>query len=102
MFYYKGMIAVRLWQLFLFILAILGDVAEAVRHARTIQNQIRRSSVMDSAELHTYAKELQVPYELLKKTSELGRLPVVNFAAGGLGMYPFENSVILRLWAKVK
>ena len=73
----------------LFIFAISGDVAEAVRHGRTIQNQIRRASVMDSAELHTYAKELQAPYELLKKTTELGRLPVVNFAAGGLGIYPY-------------
>ena len=41
---------------------------------------------MDGAELHTFAKELKVPFELLKKTAEIGRLPVVNFAAGGLGM----------------
>lgn len=63
----------------------LGDVAEAVRHARTINSQIRQASVMDSAELHTFAKHLHVPYELLKKTAEMKRLPVVNFAAGGLG-----------------
>jgi len=60
-----------------------GDVAEAVRHARTINSQIRQASVMDSAELHTFAKLLHVPYELLKKTAEMKRLPVVNFAAGG-------------------
>ncbi len=40
---------------------------------------------MDTEELYTYAKELRVPFELLKKTAEMGRLPVVNFAAGGLG-----------------
>jgi pyridoxal 5'-phosphate synthase pdxS subunit len=40
---------------------------------------------MDATELYAYAKELQVSYQLLKKTAELGRLPVVNFAAGGLG-----------------
>ena len=40
---------------------------------------------MDTSELFSYAKELRVPYELLKKTAEIGRLPVVNFAAGGLG-----------------
>lgn len=62
-----------------------GDVAEAVRHARAIRSQIRRAHGMDKAELHNYAKELRVPFELLKKTVEMGRLPVVNFAAGGLG-----------------
>lgn len=44
---------------------------------------------MDSTEIYNYAKELRVPVELLKKTAELGRLPVVNFAAGGLGMHFF-------------
>lgn len=62
-----------------------GDVAEAVRHARAIRTQIRRAQSLDSAELYSYAKELQVPFELLQRTVELGRLPVVNFAAGGLG-----------------
>jgi len=73
-----------------------GDVAEAVRHARTIRSQIKRSQGMDSAELHTYAKELRVPYELLKKTSEMGRLPVVNFAAGGLAT-PADVSLLMQL-----
>ena len=44
---------------------------------------------MDEAELYTYAKELRVPHDLLKKTVEMGRLPVVNFAAGGLGKTSF-------------
>ena len=68
-----------------------GDVAEAVRHARTIRSQIRRAQGMDKSELHTYAKELRVPFDLLQKTVEMGRLPVVNFAAGGLGKMSFEN-----------
>ena len=62
-----------------------GDVAEAVRHARQINSEIKRAQSMDATELYAYAKELQVSYQLLKKTAELGRLPVVNFAAGGLG-----------------
>lgn len=76
--------------LLLFCLTVLstlctGDVAEAVRHARTINKQIKMAKVMDHTEIYAYAKELRVPVELLKQTAELGRLPVVNFAAGGLG-----------------
>merc|ERR1719318_507480 len=73
-----------------------GDVAEAVRHARTIRQQIRRSQLMDINELHTYAKELRVPFDLLKKTAKLGRLPVVNFAAGGLAT-PADVSLLMQL-----
>ena len=58
---------------------------EAVRHARAINREIRMAQAMSSAELYGYAKQLGVPLDLLKKTAELGRLPVVNFAAGGLG-----------------
>nr|KAG5701955.1 hypothetical protein BaRGS_034537 [Batillaria attramentaria] len=63
-----------------------GDVVEAVRHARTINRQIRTAQSLDPTELYRYAKELQVPYDLLQRTAQLGRLPVVNFAAGGLGV----------------
>lgn len=56
-----------------------------MKHARAINHQIRMAQAMDSTELYGYAKELGVSHELLKKTAELGRLPVVNFAAGGLG-----------------
>jgi len=73
-----------------------GDVCEAVRHARTIRNQIRHAQAMDPSELYTYAKELQVPYELLKKSAEMGRLPVVNFAAGGLAT-PADVSLLMQL-----
>ena len=58
---------------------------EAVRHARTVREQIARASIMDDTELYAFAKDLMVPYELLKETARLKRLPVVNFAAGGVG-----------------
>ncbi|XP_052064585.1 pyridoxal 5'-phosphate synthase subunit SNZERR-like [Mytilus californianus] len=73
-----------------------GDVSEAVRHARTIRKQIKIAQAMDSTELYTYAKELRVPVDLLQKTSELGRLPVVNFAAGGLAT-PADVSLLMQL-----
>src|SRR5690606_23218612 len=58
-----------------------GDVVEAVRHARTVNSEIRRLTSMDEDELFTYAKNIQAPYDLVKETAQLGRLPVVNFAA---------------------
>lgn len=73
-----------------------GDVVEAVRHARAINRQIRTAQALDPTELYNYAKELRVPYELLKKTAELGRLPVVNFAAGGLAT-PADVSLLMQL-----
>ena len=50
-----------------------------------IQREIRLAQSMDPTELFSYAKQLQVPVDLLRQTAKLGRLPVVNFAAGGLG-----------------
>ncbi|XP_076450137.1 pyridoxal 5'-phosphate synthase subunit SNZERR-like [Babylonia areolata] len=73
-----------------------GDVVEAVRHARAIQRQIRTAQALDPAELYNYAKELRVSFDLLKKTAELGRLPVVNFAAGGLAT-PADVSLLMQL-----
>ena len=58
---------------------------EAVRHARTISKEIQAAQAMGPKEMEEYAMSIRVPLELLKKTVELGRLPVVNFAAGGLG-----------------
>ena len=65
---------------------LTGDVVQAVKHARTIHQEIRVAKAMTDAELYGYAKKLGVDVELLKSTRELGRLPVVNFAAGGLGV----------------
>ena len=66
-------------------LIVLGNVVNAVHHARVINREIRLASAMDDSELFSYAKQLQVPIDLLRETAKLGRLPVVNFAAGGLG-----------------
>src|SRR6187399_2727534 len=61
-----------------------GDVVEAVRHARSVLGEIRRLQNMRPEELYHLAKELQAPYELVKEVADTGRLPVVNFAAGGI------------------
>src|SRR5687768_13759271 len=61
-----------------------GNVVEAVRHARAVHGDIRRIQNLDEDELFAFAKEIRAPYDLVKQTAELGRLPVVNFAAGGV------------------
>ncbi len=61
-----------------------GDVVQAVRHMRTMQGEIRRISSMSEDELYQAAKDLQVDYDLVRYVAENKRLPVVNFAAGGV------------------
>jgi pyridoxal 5'-phosphate synthase pdxS subunit len=61
-----------------------GNVVEAVRHQRAVMSGIRRASAMNEEELYAFAKDIQAPYHLLKETARLKRLPVVNFAAGGI------------------
>jgi pyridoxal 5'-phosphate synthase pdxS subunit len=73
-----------------------GDVVEAVRHARTVLGEIRRLTTMVDEELMAYAKELGAPYELVKETKELGRMPVVNFAAGGVAT-PADAALMMQL-----
>jgi pyridoxal 5'-phosphate synthase pdxS subunit len=73
-----------------------GNVVEAVRHARAMQREIRMAQSMSPEELYSYAKQLGVSIDLLKKTAELGRLPVVNFAAGGLAT-PADVSLLMQL-----
>jgi pyridoxal 5'-phosphate synthase pdxS subunit len=73
-----------------------GDVVEAVRHARAVLGEIRRIQNMRPDELMRVAKELGAPYELLKETAELGRLPVVNFAAGGIAT-PADAALMMQL-----
>ena len=73
-----------------------GDVVEAVRHARSVQGAIRRIASMDEDELFTYAKDIQAPYALVKETALLGRLPVVNFAAGGVAT-PADAALMMQL-----
>lgn len=73
-----------------------GDVVEAVRHARHVLGQIRQISAMSEDELYTYAKDIQAPFHLVKETAELGRLPVVNFAAGGVAT-PADAALMMQL-----
>jgi pyridoxal 5'-phosphate synthase pdxS subunit len=73
-----------------------GDVVEAVRHARAVLGEIRRLQTMREDELMTYAKEIGAPYHLVKETAELGRLPVVNFAAGGIAT-PAYAALMMQL-----
>ena len=73
-----------------------GDVVEAVRHARSVLGDIRRLQTMVDEELMAFAKELGAPYELVKETKELGRLPVVNFAAGGIAT-PADAALMMQL-----
>src|ERR1700690_1637541 len=73
-----------------------GDVGEAVRHARTVLGAIRQLQTMADEELMAFAKELGAPYELVKETKELGRMPVVNFAAGGVAT-PADAALMMQL-----
>ena len=73
-----------------------GDVVEAVRHTRTVLGDIRRLTTMADEELMAFAKELGAPYELVKETKELGRMPVVNFAAGGVAT-PADAALMMQL-----
>ncbi len=73
-----------------------GDVVEAVRHARSVLGDIRRLQNMPDEELMAFAKELGAPYELVKETKALGRLSVVNFAAGGLAT-PADAALMMQL-----
>ncbi len=73
-----------------------GDVVEAVRHARSVLGEIGRLQAMPEEELMTYAKSIQAPYELVVETRKLGRLPVVNFAAGGVAT-PADAALMMQL-----
>src|SRR5665648_890698 len=73
-----------------------GDVVEAVRHARTLFGEIRRLQNMPDEELMTAAKDMGAPYDLVKEVKELGHLPVVNFAAGGIAT-PADAALMMQL-----
>ena len=76
-----------------------GDVVQAVRHMRMMQQEIRRLTSMSKDELYQAAKDLQVDYELVKYVAENGKLPVVNFAAGGVAT-PADAAVMMQLGAE--
>ncbi|HEY4693761.1 MAG TPA: pyridoxal 5'-phosphate synthase lyase subunit PdxS, partial [Bellilinea sp.] len=73
-----------------------GDVVEAVRHARSVLGDIRRLQNLPDEEVMVFAKELGAPYELVLETRQLGRLPVVNFAAGGIAT-PADAALMMQL-----
>lgn len=75
-----------------------GNIVEAVRHMRKVQAQVRKVLHLSDDELMTEAKNLQAPYEVLKQIKENGRLPVVNFAAGGVAT-PADAALMMQLGA---
>jgi len=73
-----------------------GNVVEAVRHARAVQGAIRQLQTMDDDELYVYAKEIRAPVEVVRQCKTLGRLPVMNFAAGGVST-PADAALMMQL-----
>jgi pyridoxal 5'-phosphate synthase pdxS subunit len=75
-----------------------GDIVEAVRHMRAVQDEIRKLTNMPEEELMAEAKELGAPFELVQEVHKLGKLPVVNFAAGGVAT-PADAALMMQLGA---
>ena len=73
-----------------------GNVVEAVKHIRTVLGQIRKLSNTPKAELMSVAKEMGAPFELVKQVAETGKLPVLNFAAGGIAT-PADAALLMQL-----
>ena len=73
-----------------------GNVAEAVRHVKEVMGRIRTLKTMNDEQLLDVARELKVPFELVKETALIGRLPVVNFAAGGIAT-PADAALMMHL-----
>merc|ERR1712060_634917 len=73
-----------------------GDIVQAVRHIRTLHKELRMIQTMDDDEIFTYAKEIGAPVELVQKTKRDGKLPIVNFAAGGIAT-PADAALCMQL-----
>ena len=73
-----------------------GNIVEAVRHMRTVTNEMRAVAAMDAEQLMSAARDLKAPYELVKEVAETGKLPVVNFAAGGIAT-PSDAALMMGL-----
>ncbi|KAF8443495.1 SOR/SNZ family-domain-containing protein [Terfezia claveryi] len=73
-----------------------GDIVEAVKHMRTVTTEIKKAQQLSDEELYVMAKEIGASFELLKETARLGRLPVVNFAAGGVAT-PADAALMMQL-----
>lgn len=76
-----------------------GDIVEAVKHMRTMQRQIKRLTTLDKHELMAEAKKLGAPFELVQLVATTGKLPVPNFAAGGIAT-PADASLMMQLGAE--
>ena len=76
-----------------------GNVVEAVRHMRAVQGTMRRLTILGDEELMATAKELEAPFELVKMVAQTGKLPVPNFAAGGVAT-PADASLMMQLGAE--
>ncbi len=76
-----------------------GNIVEAVRHMRTIQNEMKRLTILDQAQLMSAAKEMGAPYDLVCYVAEHGHLPVPNFSAGGIAT-PADASLVRQLGAE--
>ncbi|HEX3081780.1 MAG TPA: pyridoxal 5'-phosphate synthase lyase subunit PdxS [Candidatus Saccharimonadia bacterium] len=76
-----------------------GNIVEAVRHMRTMQAQMKRATTLDQHELMAYAKELGAPFELVQMVAATGKLPVPNFAAGGIAT-PADAALMMQLGAE--
>ena len=75
-----------------------GNIVEAVRHMRQVNSEVSRLTVMNDDEIMTFAKDIGAPYEILKQIKDNGRLPVVNFAAGGVAT-PQDAALMMELGA---
>ena len=73
-----------------------GNVVEAVRHARNVLGEVKRIQTMDSTELMALARDLKAPYELIKNIHDTGKLPVVNFSAGGIAS-PADAALMMQI-----
>ena len=73
-----------------------GNVVEAVRHARTVLGEVKRIQNMDATELMALARDLKAPYDLIKDIHETGKLPVVNFSAGGIAT-PADAALMMQI-----
>jgi pyridoxal 5'-phosphate synthase pdxS subunit len=73
-----------------------GNVVEAVRHVRAVMGGIRQLQSMDEDEIYVFAKEIRAPLDLVRQTKHLGRLPVVNFAAGGVST-PADAALMMQM-----
>jgi pyridoxal 5'-phosphate synthase pdxS subunit len=72
-----------------------GNVVEAVRHERTVMSEIRQANSLSEEELYAFAAEIRAPFHLVKEVARLKRLPVVNFAAGGIATPGGKSALIL-------